>query len=114
MKAWMRAATTAEQKTLAERAGTSVQYLHHLAAGEDANYRREPKVQLAAAIERETRAMARASKGRLPVVLRTDLNAGCRACDFARRCLGESAVVAGHFPIVTGASLGDSEGGTAD
>jgi transcriptional regulator with XRE-family HTH domain len=65
-KAWLRQATRAEQETLAERAGTSAQYLNHIAAGDDSNYKREPKPALAAAIERETKVMAKASKGRLP------------------------------------------------
>jgi hypothetical protein len=43
--------------------------------------------------------MAKASKGRLPVIYRTDIVAACRACDFAQRCLGERAVVS-EFPIV--------------
>lgn len=117
MKAWMQAATPAEQELLADRAGTSRAYLYHLAADDSTNYKREPKAALAAAIERETKAMARASKGRLPVVLRTDLNSTCRGCDFARRCLGD-AVVASEFQVVTPASLpavaADSEGGATD
>lgn len=112
MKAWLKAATPAEQDLLAQRAGTSRAYLFHLGAGEGTNYKREPKVSLAAAIERETKAMARVSKGRLPVVYRTDLNSGCRACDFARRCLGEDVVTASEFPIVSAQTL--TEGGQAD
>lgn len=100
MKAWMRQATPDEQVALAERAGTSRQYLHHLSASEDKRYKREPSASLAAAIERETKAMHKASKGRLPIVYRTDLNSTCRGCDFARRCLGDAVVTAGEFPIV--------------
>jgi len=100
LKTWLRQATRAEQETLAERAGTSVQYLGHVAAGDDKNYKREPKPALAAAIERETKAMARASKGRLPVVYRTDLNSTCRGCEFARRALGDEVVVRSEFPVV--------------
>lgn len=114
MKAWMRASTSAEKDALAERSGTSVAYLHHLAAGEETNYRREAKPTLAAAIERETKVMARASKGRLPVVYRTDLNSACRGCDFARRCLGDDVVVRGSFPIAVEVEAGDTEGGSAD
>ncbi len=99
-KAWLRQATRAEQETLAERAGTSVQYLGHVAAGDDKNYKREPKPALAAAIERETKAMAKASKGRLPVVYRTDLNSTCRQCEFARKCLGDEVVVRSEFPVI--------------
>lgn len=112
----MQAATTAEQELLAKRAGTSKAYLYHLSAGETTNYKREPKPALAAAIERETIGMAKASKGRLPVVYRTDLVQACRECSFAQRCLGEKAV-ASHFPIVTGPDLADpsdSNGGLTD
>lgn len=101
LKAWLRAATPAEQELLATRSGTSAAYLRHLAAGEETNYRREPKASLAAAIERETKAMAKASKGRLPVVYRTDLNSTCRQCEFACRALGEDVVVRGEFLVVT-------------
>lgn len=113
LKAWMRAATPDEQTLLAERAGTSRAYLYHLSASDATNYSREPRPKLAAAIERETLAMAKASKGRLPVVYRTDLVQACRECAFAQKCLGEKAV-ASHFPIVTGPDLADSEGGHAD
>lgn len=104
LKAWLRAATPAEHEILAQRAGTSKQYLFHLAAGEETSYKREPKAALAAAIERETIAMAKASKGRLPVVYRTDVNSTCRQCEFARKCLGEEVVVRGEFSIVGGTS----------
>ena len=99
MKAWLNAATTAERELLANNAGTSAQYLSHLAVNDDKLYRREPKPALAAAIERETKAMAKASKGRLPVVWRTDLVTACRDCSFAKKCLGEIAERS-EFPIV--------------
>lgn len=100
LKAWLNAATTAEQSLLADRVGTSRQYLSHIAVNDDKSYKREPKPALAAAIERETKSMAKASKGRLPVVLRTDLVEACRQCEFARKCLGEDVIVRGDFPIV--------------
>lgn len=115
LKTWMNASTHDEKKLLAERAGTSVAYLYHLAAGEEKGYKREPKPALAGAIERETKAMNRASRGRLPIIYRTDLNSHCRGCDFARRCLGEEVVTGSHFPVVTGVTLDDgSEGGSPD
>lgn len=101
LRAWINAATLAERKVLADAVGTSVQYLSHLAVNDDKAYKREPKPGLAALIERETQAMAKASKGRLPVVWRTDLVQACRGCEFARRCLGETAVRS-EFPIVVG------------
>lgn len=105
LRAWMLAATPDEHRILAERVGTSKAYLHHLSAGEDSNYRREPKASLAAAIERETKAMHRASGGRLPAVYRTDLNSTCRECEFARKCLGESVATRSEFQIVDAKQL---------
>jgi hypothetical protein len=102
MKTWLNAATTAERELLAQRVGTSSQYLGHIAVNDDRDYKREPKPALAAAIERETKAMSKASKGRLPVVWRTDLVTACRNCEFAKRCLG-AAAEASHFPIVVAA-----------
>ncbi len=95
MRNWMAAATVDEQMLLAKRVGTSRGHLYQLAGGH-----RNASAESAQAIERETKAMARASKGRLPVVYRTDLSAACRSCDFAQRCLGERAVVS-EFPIVS-------------
>lgn len=95
VKQWMSLATVEEQQLLAERAGTSRGYLYQLAGGH-----RQASAELGAAIERETKVMARASKGRLPVVYRTDIVSACRACDFAQKCLGERAVVS-EFPIVS-------------
>ena len=108
LKLWMRAATPDEQELLAERAGTSRQYLYQLSG----NFR-VCSAELGSAIERETKAMAKASKGRLPTVYRTDLVPACRACEYAQRCLGPRAV-ASEFPIVTADSLAaENQGGTA-
>lgn len=101
LKAWIMAATSDERELLAQRVGTSVQYIGHLAVNDDKQYKREPKASLAAAIERETKARNKASKGRLPVVYRTDLNATCRGCEFARKCLGDEVVVRSEFPVVS-------------
>lgn len=94
LRAWMAAATTQEQKALAERCGTSRQYLYQLAGGF-----RQASAELGAAIERETKVMHLTSQGRLPIVYRTDLVSACRACEYAQRCLGTRAVVS-EFPIV--------------
>lgn len=94
MRQWMAAATVEEQELLAQRVGTSRAVLYQLAGGY-----RNASAERAQAIERETKAMALASGGRLPVVYRTDLCEACRSCDFAQRCLGERAVVS-EFPIV--------------
>ena len=104
MKLFMKAATADEQRMLAEKAGTTRQYLYHLSADEDKNYTREPRPKLASAIERVTAEMHKASKGRLPKVYRTDLVSACRECEFAKRCLGENALRA-DFPVVTEESL---------
>lgn len=95
-KSWMQAATSAEQEQLAAAVGTSKGMLYHYSSGE-----RTASAERAAQIEEATAAMAKASKGRLPVVLRTDLAPACRACQYARRCLGDRAL-ASHFEIVTG------------
>lgn len=111
LKAWLRAATAQERERLAEKCKTSVQYLGHLAADKDKKYAREPAPALAASIEHETKAMRRASGGRLPVVMRTDLITACRECEYAKKCLG-SRITASHFPIVV--EDPGSEGGTCD
>jgi hypothetical protein len=111
MKAWMMAATPPEQITLAEMVGTSRQMLYHYAGGF-----REVSASRAGEIEAATKAMAKASKGRLPIVYRTDVAEACRGCEYARRCLGDRAV-ASHFPIVDPRQadlFAESEGGTAD
>lgn len=106
-KTWMRAATADEQELLARRAGTTRAYLYFLANG-DKPYGRDAAPELAAAIEREAMAMAKASNGRLPEIYRTDLSPVCAGCDFAAKCLGSKAVRA-EFEIVTPELL-DSEG----
>lgn len=109
LKLWMRAATAEEQELLAERCNTSRQYLYQLSGGF-----RVSSAELGSAIERETRAMAKVSKGRLPVIYRTDLVPACRACEYAQKCLGPRAI-ASEFPIVTGQMLEvETEGGSAD
>lgn len=100
LKNWMRAASANEQKLLAELCGTSRGYLYQVAG----NFR-QASSELAVAIERETKTMHRASKGRLPIVYRTDLSATCRACEFAQKCLGTEVAVRGSFDPVTVADL---------
>ncbi len=90
----MKAATVSEHRLLAERVGTTKGNLEQYAGGF-----RAPSAAMGIALEREIAKMHRASKGRLPVVLRTDLVTACRQCEFARRCLGDK-VDAGDFPIV--------------
>jgi hypothetical protein len=101
LKQWRSVSTKEEQQLLAHRVGTTHTYLfYHLAADEATKYKREPDPELAKAIERETEAMHKASKGRLPRIYRTDLVKACAQCEFAQRCLGAAAVRA-DFEIVT-------------
>lgn len=111
MKAWTAKASVAQQRELAERVGTSHAYLFKLGAKENAEFRRTPKVELAAAIERVSGEMHRETKGALPRILRVDLQPTCRGCPYAARALGQAAVVAAEFPFV---SPCDSEGGHPD
>lgn len=83
MKAWMQAATAAEQEELASRIGSSRNYLYHLAGGF-----RAASPELARAIESATHEM---HSERLPLVFRTDLSPACAGCDFAKQCLGKTA-----------------------
>jgi hypothetical protein len=91
LKVFMRLASADEQQQLADRAGTSRQYLYKL-ANTKTNYARHAKPGLAIAIETVTGEMHRETKGRLPRVYRTDLNHDCRGCAFAQKCLGLKAV----------------------
>lgn len=96
VRAWMHAATVAEQKELARRAGTTKGQLHQLGGGH-----RLASSGMAGRIEAASLEMHRESKGRLPKVFRTDLSEDCRACQYAARCLGQRAVIS-EFPIVSG------------
>ena len=107
-KLWMRAATTEEQELLAVNVGTSREYLYQISGGF-----KQCSPERGSAIERETKRMHRASKGRLPIVYRTDLVEACRLCEFAQKCLGGAAVRA-DFPIVTAEMVAESEGGHVD
>lgn len=107
LKLWMRSATADEQTMLADRVETSRAMLYQYAGGF-----REVSASRAGQIETATKAMAKASKGRLPVIYRTDLALACRECEYAKRCLGPRAV-ASEFPIVTEASLAEGAQDTA-
>jgi len=94
IKAWMRAATPLEREALADGVGTSVAMLHQYSGGH-----RQASAETAGKIEMVTAAMHKASKGRLPKIVRTDVCEACRQCQYAAKCLGERAVVS-DFPIV--------------
>lgn len=95
----MAAATADEQKLLAERVGTTVGMLRQYSGGH-----RQCSAETAGKIEAVSAAMHKASRGRLPKILRTDTCAACRACQYAAKCLGERAVVS-EFPIVSGEEI---------
>lgn len=107
LKLWMSAATPDEQKLLAERIGTSRPMLYQYAGGH-----REVSAARAGEIEAATRTMAKASRGRLPVILRTDLCEACRSCSYAQKCLGPRAT-ASEFPILTQEVFIDEGGASA-
>ena len=113
LKSWLQQASVPEQKALAQETGTKVPYLRHLGAG-----RRAASPGLARLIERATQQLHRSSKGRLPVIYRTDLAEACRHCEFAERCLGSVVVVRSEFasatPPAAAPGVSESEGGHAD
>jgi len=90
----MRSADPSEQELLAARVGTTRGMLFQYAGGH-----RKASALTAGKIEHETALMTKASKGRLPVVYRTDLSEACLTCQYARKCLGERATVS-EFPII--------------
>lgn len=83
IKAWMVAATVDEQDRMAHIAQTTRGMLYQYASGN-----RKASSEKAAAVEAATVQMSKTSKGRLPVVYRTDLSTACAQCHFARKCLG--------------------------
>lgn len=99
LKVWMAAATIAEQELLAQKVGTTRGMLYHYSSGH-----RNASSDMAGRFEAVTAEMHKASKGRLPKIVRTDLSAACRACQYAAKCLGERAVVS-EFPIVDSRQL---------
>lgn len=99
LRKWLRLADRGQRERMAEAAGTSTQYLEHLAASEDANYKRQPKVALAAAIERFSLTAHAESGGLLPIVRRTELVAACAVCPYAKHVLKGEAE-AGLFPVI--------------
>ena len=95
LKLWMREATPEEQQTLADAIASGSRNTLYQIAGQH----RQVRPGKAAEIERVTRAMNEATKGRLPIIYRTDMAAECARCEFARRCLGEVAMRA-DFPVI--------------
>lgn len=95
MQMFMSAASVGEKQRLAALAKTTIGTLHQIAG----SYRSEgvPQVRsgLAGRIQNGVNELRRKNKN-LPTVLRTDLSAECRECEYAQRCLKGAAVV-GEF-----------------
>ncbi len=94
LRHWMRIADPHEQELLARRVGTTRGMLHQYAGGH-----RRASALTAGKIEAETTLLNKASRGRLPIIYRTDLAEACLTCQYARKCLGARATVS-EFPIV--------------
>lgn len=82
MKAWMSAATTAEQEELAAAANTSRGMLYQLSSGE-----RTAGPALARRIELASKGLRRENP-KLPLIRRTELCPACGECEFAKKCGG--------------------------
>ena len=90
IKKWMAAATVAEQEEMAKLAGTSRGTLYQYVSN------RKTSSERAIAIEAATKEMNKRTKGKLPVLYRTDLSNACSQCHFARKCIGMKA----EFPLL--------------
>lgn len=82
IKTWMTLATTAQQEQLAALLGSSRATLYQYS-----NLERGVSATRAIALEKATTKMAKITKGRLPVVLRTETSEACGQCEFAKKCL---------------------------
>ena len=94
-KLWMQRATEDERILMAAEIGSTRGNLDQYAGGH-----RQPSAQRGAQIEEQAAIFHKESKGRLPLIYRTDLVAACHACSFARRCLSNQVIVRAEFPIV--------------
>lgn len=81
LRAWMRAATTAQLDELAKRAKTSRNYLHQLAGGH-----RTAGAEIAGRIEEASRLMRVESRFTLPWIDRASLCPACAGCPYAGKC----------------------------
>ena len=86
LKLWMRLATADEQEALAAKCDTSRQMLYQVA-----NDHRNFSASKAGLIETASAAMHKTTRGRLPLLYRSDLAAACASCAYARECLGARA-----------------------
>ena len=86
LKLWMRLATADEQEALAAKCDTRRQMLYQVANGH-----RNFSASKAGLIETASAAMHKSTRGRLPLLYRSDLAAACASCAYARECLGARA-----------------------
>lgn len=108
LKLWLSKATKDERQELAAAACKGDETYLYFIANPDKSYGREPRPDKAALIEetaKKIRDRSAGAKARLPVITRVDLNATCRGCTLARRCLGD-AVIAAEFEYL--GPVGDS------
>lgn len=90
LKTWMVAASVDEQDALAKLAGTTRGTLYQYVGN------RKPSAERAIALEEASKEMSKRTKGRLPIMYRTDLATACSQCQFARKCIGPKS----EFEIV--------------
>jgi hypothetical protein len=81
LQEWIFAATTAEQKVLVSRAGISRAYLYQLGSGF-----RHLTAEIAARLEKSSKDLSKASKGRLPRLRREELSPVCGNCPYSPGC----------------------------
>lgn len=81
LRKFLTAATEEERDRLAAAAGTSTSYLYTIAGGH-----RHAKIETVAAIERASTTMSKRSRGRLPIVPRSDLASTCAECPHFKAC----------------------------
>lgn len=86
IKKWMADATPTQQEELARLAGTSRQYLYHLASDPDVRYHRKPTIELAVRLEEASRKVKPDPDGAKPFPLsRFELVPECASCPYANR-----------------------------
>ena len=81
LKVWMEESNGDEKKLLAKSAGVGLVTLYQIAAG-----KRRASAAIAAKVSVASVKMAVKSKGRLPVLLRSDISPVCAACPYSPKC----------------------------
>lgn len=91
VKVWMSSATKDQQELLATAVGTSRGMLYQYASNN-----RTPSAERAIKIEAATMLMSKQTRGKLPVLYRSDMSTACATCHFAQKCLGTKS----EFPVL--------------